>query len=85
MARLEYEGLELYCTESELLAVVLDDGSKQLKCPFTKGEQFLQTFNIPDFLSVVNCQLLMIFLTSLGYIGAYLALRRLVVKKTAKE
>ena len=84
MARLEYEGLELHCNDSELLEVVLDDGSSQMKCPFVKGEQFLQTFNIPEFLTVINCEILMVFMTGLGYFGAYLALRRLVVKKKGK-
>jgi ATP-binding cassette subfamily G (WHITE) protein 1 len=85
LARNEYNGLDLYCRDDELMLIEIGvEGSGDFKeiCPFSTGEDFLETFNIEDFLTIPVCHIMMIVMTCLGYVLAYLCLLKLVKGKT---
>jgi hypothetical protein len=44
----EFEGLDLQCEADELIRVDVGDGVVQDICPFTQGEDFLETLNIEE-------------------------------------
>jgi ATP-binding cassette, subfamily G (WHITE), member 2 len=66
----ELQGLELYCTESQL--VQRADGS--FRCPITRGEQTIDSLGL-DFISVGGCAGVLIGLIIFSRVVAYLGLR----------
>jgi ABC-type multidrug transport system permease subunit len=80
LAQNEYTGLTLHCNPSELIQV----GDSTPICPFLEGEDFLETYNIQSFLTIGMCQIMLVGLTTMAFLGAFAALCRLVRKDTSR-
>ena len=61
MARLEFSGLALECTSSQMRAVVKEGTADEVVrvCPYASGDEYLATLNIQPFLTVGHCMLLL--------------------------
>ncbi|GMH78937.1 hypothetical protein TL16_g07982 [Triparma laevis f. inornata] len=79
LATVEYTGLELKCKDDELITMTVDGNTGQV-CPFLNGEDFLQTFNFEEELTVPVCQLSLVAMYIVCLFLAFLALKRLVTK-----
>ena len=85
MARLEFAGLELACSSDQMRAVV-ESGSGELVsvCPYSSGDEYLETLNIQPFLTVSRCMLLLTALAVVFISLAYAGLVRISSQVRAK-
>ena len=85
MARLEFADLELACASDQMRAVV-ESGSGELVsvCPYSSGDEYLETLNIQPFLTVSRCMLLLTALAVVFISFAYAGLVRISSQVRAK-
>mmetsp|Transcript_50052 Transcript_50052/g.89833 ORF Transcript_50052/g.89833 Transcript_50052/m.89833 type:complete len:652 (-) Transcript_50052:66-2021(-) len=89
LAENEFTGLRLHCTDDQLRSMPLSDGSFLKICPMEHGEDFLESLNIQEFLSIETCCLLlaieaMVF-TILAFLGLLFISRRSRAKSQASK
>eukprot|EP00929_Paragymnodinium_shiwhaense_P048241 TRINITY_DN24414_c0_g1_i1.p1 TRINITY_DN24414_c0_g1~~TRINITY_DN24414_c0_g1_i1.p1 ORF type:complete len:663 (+),score=98.59 TRINITY_DN24414_c0_g1_i1:38-2026(+) len=80
LAQIEYTGLDLHCTEDQYKRVVTKNGQTVELCSFQTGEDYLQTLNIQEALTVPVCAALLVAIavvfTILAYLGLVLITRK---------
>ena len=79
----EYNGLKIVCQPDEFIQVTSPQtGELMNKCPFTTGEEFLETMNIQEFLSIKTCLMLLALMAFCCYCLAFMMLKRLTTRKS---
>lgn len=74
LARNEFKGLDLRCRDSELLAVVGNDGTEVKVCPFATGNDYYDTLNIQSFLDIPTCCIMLTLMTAVFTFFAFISL-----------
>ena len=85
MARLEFAGLELACSSDQMRVVVESDSGELVSvCPYSSGDEYLETLNIQPFLTVSRCMMLLTALAVAFISFAYAGLVRISSQVRAK-
>ena len=84
LARLEFAGLALECKRDQLRVVVESDSRARSVCPYSSGDEYLETLNIQPFLTVSRCMMLLTALAVAFISFAYAGLVRISSQVRAK-